>query len=314
MLRKTEPRPPRIRSTPSRRAGASASSAGDPEPLGALLPRIEVSRPSELLAEQLRRRILDGAFPEGGALPVERDLAERSGLSRGTVREALKALEVEGLIQTRPGRYGGSIVCRPTDATLARHVGAFVRGRGVSVQAVIEARTALQPSIAELAAIHRGDDDLDRLRAVSAVLEAAEAADVPAFLQANVDWNCALAAATRNDLLRAFMVSLSGPILEVSRIGDFASDDVRALVVRAHRRIFDAVLARDPAAARRRMERHIQAYSEQARQAVARAQAAAAGARPGGTGSGARSGTRSGAGRGTGSGAPNRARSGASRG
>ena len=226
---------------------------------------IEVPKSCDVLAQRLRERILAGGIAAGQALPAERDLVAETGLSRGSVREALRILEAEGLVHTRPGRYGGSIVSRPSESLLARQVGSFARGRGVAFQTLIEAREALEPTLAQLAALNRTDDDLDALEAITRRMEDAVADDVPAFLEENVRWHWALAVASGNELLRAFMASIAGLIHDASRAEHVETADVRAVVVKAHRRILQAIRQRDGEAARRRMERHVKAYSAQIR-------------------------------------------------
>jgi len=226
---------------------------------------IEVPKSCDVLAQRLREQILAGGFSPGDCLPTERDLVAETGLSRGSVREALRILEAEGLLQTRPGRYGGSIVCRPSENLLARQVGSFARGRGVAFQTLIEAREALEPMLAQLAAHNHTDEDMAALDAITIRLEAAALADLPAFLAENVKWHWALAVASHNELLRAFMASIAGLIHASSRAEHVASDEVRGLVVAAHRRILQAIRDRDGEAARRRMARHVQAYSDRIR-------------------------------------------------
>ncbi len=225
------------------------------------LRAILVPKTCDVLAQRLQQQILGGAFPPGSMLPPERELVSMTGLSRTSVREALRILEAQGLVQTRPGRYGGSTVCRPTDALLANHIALFARGLSVPLRALVEARQAVEPMIAALAARNRTDDDLRSLEQIAARLDAAAADDVPAFLQTNAQWHTALAVACHNDLLRAFAASISGMMLDASRIEGFASPDVRMLVTFAHRRILAAIVAQDAEAARRRAERDIQAYA-----------------------------------------------------
>jgi GntR family transcriptional repressor for pyruvate dehydrogenase complex len=223
---------------------------------------IEVPKSCDVLARRLREQILAGAFPAGEPLPTERELVAETGLSRGSVREALRILEAEGLLHTRPGRYGGSVVSRPSETLLARQVDSFARGRGVGVRTLIEAREALEPTLAQLAARHRTERDLAELDAIHARMRASVATDVPAFLQENVAWHWALAVASGNELLRAFMASIAGMIHEASRIEHVADEDVRRLVLHAHARIVEAIRAGDGEAARRRMDRHVKAYSQ----------------------------------------------------
>lgn len=222
---------------------------------------IDVPNACDVLAEKLQRQILSGAYPPGSPLPTERELVATSGLSRGSVREALRILGAQGLVRTRAGRYGGSVVSRPTDAQLAGHINFFAKGRGVALSALVEARQALEPMVAYLAARHRTAEDLSALRRISIRLNDAAQGDVPGFLEENANWHTALAAASHNDLLRAFTASISGLMLEASRIENFASDNVRKLVTQAHQRILLAIEARDADAARRRAERDVQAYA-----------------------------------------------------
>jgi GntR family transcriptional regulator, transcriptional repressor for pyruvate dehydrogenase complex len=231
---------------------------GAGEPLGP----INVPKSCDVLAERLQRQIMSGTYAPGVALPTERDLVTTTGLSRGSVREALRILEAQGLVRTRPGRYGGSVVSQLSDARLAGQIELFAKRRSVPLHALVEARQALEPMVAYLAARHRTAEDLQTLAAISARLDEAAADDVPGFLEHNASWHTALAAASHNDLLRAFTASISGLMLEASRIENFASANVRRLVTQAHRRILQAIEAQDADTARRRAERDIAAYAQ----------------------------------------------------
>ena len=229
---------------------------------------IKVPKSCDVLADRLQQQILGGAYPPGSALPTERELVAGTGLSRGSVREALRILEAQGLIETRAGRYGGSVVSRPTDALLASHINLFAKGRSVALSALVEARQALEPMVAYLAARNRTDEDLKALTLISDRLDDAAESDVPRFLEENANWHSALAVASHNDLLRAFMSSISDLMLEASHIENMSSPDIRKLVTQAHRRIFDAIQKRDAEAARRRAERDVQAYAKYLEAAV----------------------------------------------
>lgn len=231
------------------------------------LGTIRVPKSCDVLAERLRQQILSGTYPPGASLPTERELVAGTGLSRGSVREALRILEAQGLVQTRAGRYGGSVVSRPSDALLASHINLFAKGRSVALRALVEARQALEPMVAYLAARNRTPQDLASLVLISARLQIA-LNDIPLFLEENANWHTALAAASHNDLLRAFTASISGLMLEASRIENFASEDVRKLVTEAHRRILEAITSQDADAARRRAERDVQAYAKHLEAAV----------------------------------------------
>jgi len=239
----------------------------DPQDRTPPVPRlapIHVPKSSEVLASQLRVHILDGSIADGAALPAERDLVIQTGLSRGSVREALRILHTEGLITTRPGRLGGSMARRPGDDALARYIGMFVQGRGISLLSLLQVREALEPSIASLAAVNRTEEELAELVAITARIEDAYA-NVPVYLTENVNWHVAIASASHNELLKAFITAISGLVFKASAIENFASEDVRTQVIKAHRRILEAIVERDGDAACRRMARHLGALTQQMR-------------------------------------------------
>lgn len=235
------------------------------------LGRIKVPKSSDLLAEKLKQKILNEACPLGASLPTERELVLATGLSRGSVREALRILEVQGLVRTRAGRYGGSTVSQPTDDMLAGHINLYAKGRGVPLRSLVEVRQALEPMVAYLAALNRTEDDLAALRGTSQRLDEAAETDVGAFLEENANWHDALAVASHNELLRALAMSVGGLMLEASRIKNFASQEVRLRVRHAHHRILEAIEAGDGDLARRRVERDVQAYAKYLEAALAAA-------------------------------------------
>ena len=235
------------------------------------LGRIKVPKSSDVLAERLKKDILGDGYRPGASLPTERELVSTTGLSRGSVREALRILEAQGLVNTRAGRYGGTTVTQPTNDQLAGHINLYIKGRSVALSELVEVRLALEPMVAALAATRRTEDDLATLRAVAERLKWAADNDLSAFLEENVNWHEAIAAASHNDLLFAFATSVSGLMFEASQIKEFASADVRDRVLFAHSRIFEAIEAGDADLARRRVERDVHAYAKLLEAALAAA-------------------------------------------
>ena len=222
---------------------------------------INVPKAGDVLAGVLREKILEGQLPEGSALPTERDLCTQSGLSRATVREALRILEGEGLIATRTGRNGGSVVVRPDATTIERSVSIFIRGQRLRFTAVLETRSAIEPASARFAAMHRDEDDIKAMEKAHLRLEqASKAGDIPGYVRANLDWHVEVVRASHNELLIAFISAIAQSVYVASDVEGFNSPDVRQAVISAHRRVIDAIVARDGEAAARRMERHVTAY------------------------------------------------------
>lgn len=221
-------------------------------------PRVSVPKASDVLAEHLRQQILDGTLVEGSALPVERDLAALVGLGRQTVRDALRVLEIEGLVMTRPGRAGGSFVRRPDTGTLERNLSVLVSGRGVRFRSLLETREALEPAAAQLAALHRTPSDLTRLDEAADRLATAQ--DIPGFLQCNADWHVAVATASHNEIIEAVVSSLSRVILRSTDIDEFNSEETMAATLKAHDRIMAAIRAGDGDRAASAMSNHVHTY------------------------------------------------------
>lgn len=225
------------------------------------LGRIKVPKSSDVLAERLKQEILNDGYQPGATLPTERELVSTTGLSRGSVREALRILEAQGLVNTRAGRYGGTTVALPTTDQLTSQVNLYAKGRSVSLSALVEVRLALEPMVAALAAKRRTEEDLSNLHAIAERIEWAAENDLSTFLEENVNWHDAIAAASHNDLLHAFATSVSGIMFEASQIKEFASPEVRERVLRAHAKILEAIESGDADLARTRVERDVQAYA-----------------------------------------------------
>jgi GntR family transcriptional regulator, transcriptional repressor for pyruvate dehydrogenase complex len=235
--------------------------ASAPTRSSVLLTRVDVPKASDVLARELRERILSGELAEGTALPAERELVKQTQMSRATVREALRILEVQNLVQVRVGRAGGAFVQRPSTKSMANSVTMLIRGQKIKLADLMETREALEPFCAELAARKRTDDDLAVLDQANEDLANPEA-DLPAFLQANVDWHVGVAMASHNELLIGFMTALSHAIYAGTENPAFVDDNVRAVTQRAHRSITNAIRSRDPDAANRRMRRHVHSYAK----------------------------------------------------
>ena len=223
-----------------------------------IVNEIRVERRYEALAATLREQILNGDILPGQNLPNERELVDLSGLSRGSVREALRVLEAQGLVSTSVGRAtGGRKVVQPSADLVRESLDVFVRGQQVTFPVLMETIEALEPSLAALAATHRTAEDLDRIRSLTDKLRLTKSAK--RFLAANAAWHAAVACSSHNPILVAIYQALSPALLD-PHVAGFASHDVRQAVVYVAGRIEDAIIAGDGERARRRMQRHVEAY------------------------------------------------------
>ena len=134
---------------------------------------VRAPKTAELIAEQLRRRIVRGELAVGQNLPPEQQLMAQFGVSRPTLREAFRILETEGLISVRRGSRSGAQVMSPDISIAARNIGLLLQMQGTTIDDVYEARMVSEPACAGLLAKHRTQQDLDDLRSIIAELSAA---------------------------------------------------------------------------------------------------------------------------------------------
>lgn len=219
----------------------------DRRPDQIVLSTMKVPRASRLLADQLAEHILSGQYAEGAGLPPERTLVEQTGLSRTTVREALRILEVQGLIQVRSGRAGGAFIQRPGEQAMANTVEDIILGREITRAALLDARRAIEPYCARLAARTRTDEQLEELTAVSESV--------------NGDWHVAVARASNNLLLAGLMVALTEGI-HAATDNDLVDSDALGRAIDSHEAINDAIRLRDEDSAESGMERHAHVFSK----------------------------------------------------
>ncbi|MGD9797916.1 MAG: FadR/GntR family transcriptional regulator, partial [Acidimicrobiia bacterium] len=206
-----------------------------------------------VVAARLREQIVRGELPPGSSLPIERDLIESSNASRFTVREALRLLEAEGLIEIRRGVGGGPRVRQPSISATAQTMGVLLQLLDVPVMDAWAARSSLvQAAVTDLAA-SRGDEDVVALEASWSAL--AGFADEVEFYERWIDFTELLVGLagnrTRSVLVRTLHSITAAQLDAATRAAaPDQADRVRAYVVDSCRRILDHVAARDVAGAR----------------------------------------------------------------
>ena len=217
---------------------------------------VHVPRPADVYADLFRDKILGGELLVGTQLPPERMLVEESGLTRAVVREALQRLQRQGLIVTKPGRGGGSIVSRPTAAAFMSSVDLQLQGWAPGTQMLFESRQVIEPWCAYFAAERRTDADLRALRLIDN--QSAEAiSDLSMFIECKIRWHTALATASHNDLLSTFMEAVSRAILRQTDNEAHRDQEAMQQSLDAHRAITRAIAEGSPPAAYQLMTRHV---------------------------------------------------------
>jgi DNA-binding FadR family transcriptional regulator len=221
----------------------------------AIFTRITVSRASSSIVEQIRAAILGGKLPMGERLPPERELAEQFGVSRVTVRDALRTLEAMGLIEVRVGARGGAFVTAPTGSAVGQTISDMMTMQVVTPEDIVEARLIVELGTVTLAAARATEEHLAALHDLDRRAREALAAKTYTR-ELSWDFHALLAAAAQNSavegLTHSFRSSLS---MHPIRTREGARAHERT--VEEHARILDALDRRDGAAARREVAAHL---------------------------------------------------------
>jgi GntR family transcriptional regulator, transcriptional repressor for pyruvate dehydrogenase complex len=220
---------------------------------------------ADVVAEQLLDLVLGGTFPVGGPLPSESELAARFGVSRLTVREAIRSLVPTRVLDVQQGR---STLVNPTSRWSpldGRLLLARSRSDGDPLmlpRRLMEARRAVEVAIVELAAVRRQEAHLERLRALhQQMLDGHARGDAAATAEADLAFHTALFDAADNVFLDALFEPLTS-VLRAMRLETSAVPDFRSHALDRHAAILRAVEAGDPVQARAAMEAHLQQTEE----------------------------------------------------
>lgn len=236
-----------------------SADGGNPQSLSALVVGVRpVRKAYEQAADQLRELIVSGRLPAGSRLPNEVVLARDFGISRTTVREALRLLAAQNLIRTEKGPTGGSFVTLPTvdhiSEFLQASIGLLTETRNVSLAEFLEARELLETRAARLAALNRSDADLERLRA-TIPRNPLELPIDEQFVH-NKDFHAVVLEAAGNTLLRIAALPLFS-ILQTNLARSALGQDFHTAINDHHQRIADAVAAGDADVAEQEMRDHL---------------------------------------------------------
>jgi GntR family transcriptional repressor for pyruvate dehydrogenase complex len=219
------------------------------------LERVSRPRLYEQLVEQILAYIESAGLVPGDLLPAERDLAERLGVSRATLAQALVALEVLGVIDVQHGT-GAVLARRPSVASVIKGL----REHRSRLPEIVEARSTLEVKLAALAAERRSEEDL---AAIDAALESMAAEIGAGERGAHGDelFHQAVTGAAHSAVLAQLMAVIAEMILE-TRIESLGQPGRPDQSLASHRTIADAIRAQDPAGAAAAMLAHIDLVSD----------------------------------------------------
>ncbi|NUR73594.1 MAG: FadR family transcriptional regulator, partial [Hamadaea sp.] len=215
--------------------------------------------------ERIKEMIVSGELRPGGRLPKEADLAERLGLSRNSLREAVKALSLIRVLDVRQG--DGTYVTSLQPAVLLDTVGFIIDfHRDDSVLDLLEVRRILESEATALAARHMTDEQLAELGEVIEGMESA--ADINELIEADLDFHRRIAQGAGNPVLASLIESLSAPTLRARVWRGLTQADAADSTREQHRAIFAALRTRDANVARSWAAVHVAGVEEWLRKAL----------------------------------------------
>ena len=243
----------------------------DDPPSEPFLPRpITTTSAAQQIAEQIRAGILRGQLPPGHRLPSESDLAAEYAVSRGTIRETMKLLSATQLVEATRGAGGGTFVRLPEPdsaaAAMSDTLSLWFNAGSTSLGEVNAAREWIERGCLKMAVRNAQDDDLAAIRDA---VEAMEAPDIGMddMLALDIDFHVAISRAAHNavlelamnavHLVRPYSNTMLVPLLRIATIAE------------QHRAIYEAISARDEAAAERAFEAHMAHLGDVLEQALA---------------------------------------------
>ena len=223
---------------------------------------IQSSRLYEQIVQQIEESIRKGELTEGSQLPAERDLAKQFGVSRTAVREAIKALQEKGLVDSLPGR--GTFVTSGGSSAMRRSLDRIIKSDEPNGWAyLVEVREILEPEIAALAAVRAQRQDITAMREALFVMDNA-AWESDAYIEADLDFHLALAEAAANPIVLSLIDSIV-ELLREQRLRIYGVPGGPERGQHHHRHILEAIKRHDPQGARAAMQAHLSQVREDSR-------------------------------------------------
>ncbi|MGW4485538.1 FadR/GntR family transcriptional regulator [Amycolatopsis sp. NPDC004368] len=246
------------------RGGSAAAPRAD----SGLFDVVSSNRMSEVIVEQIRSLIRADKLRPGDRLPSERALCEQMGVSRVTVREALRVLEAAGLVAIRVGARGGAFVTTPSSTKLGANLADLVNLSPMTAPEVIEARQVVELGIIGMVIERATDEDVEQLREMTREHQAALKRGEYS-MEMSAAFHVRVAQCTHNAAIEMLVHSFHGPLLMSLREAQVAAPLMGHRGTSEHREFVEAIAARDAEKASEIMAKHLRRTSQR----IARVQA-----------------------------------------
>jgi DNA-binding FadR family transcriptional regulator len=199
---------------------------------------------SDQISELIQKKIIEDKLAIGTSLPSEMEMTAEFQVSRTVIREALRILEISGLVHIKKGPKGGIFVANGFHEPIKRSLNNLINSGDVTIEHLFEARLLIEPHIAQEATRQATTTDLKKFRKLFA--DAARHMDDPKHLkQNNLDFHLLLARASGNPALSIMLESVFELLVEQTM--DFVDISLERHFLNIHKRIFQVLEKRNPA-------------------------------------------------------------------
>ena len=217
---------------------------------------VNVDRVSQVIVDQIKLLVREGKLAKGDRLPSERALCQRFGVSRVTVREALRVLEASGLIEIRVGARGGAFVTSPTKERLGEGLADLMTLSPLTPGHITEARRVIEVGILPLVVERATERDLADLRRL--VDEGYDALDRNAYTMGlSAAFHVGIATCAHNPAIETLVQSFHGPMLLSLRQAQIVAPAMGRRGTAEHAALVDAIENRDVDSAIKVMTAHL---------------------------------------------------------
>jgi GntR family transcriptional repressor for pyruvate dehydrogenase complex len=218
---------------------------------------VKSNKISEHIVEQIRNAIFGGRLKPGDKLPSEKELMNTFHVSKVTLREALRSLEILGFLQIRKGASGGAFVTEVDMKTAKDSFTNFLLFKNLSLSNLSEVRLILEPYVAEKAALAITEEDLKKLEKLNKECEYILKRNIPIESRKNeIDYHRIIGSVTGNPILAFILDFVENLLIDTKEILK-PDRKFSQRVLNAHKRIYKALSLRDPKKAREEMIKHV---------------------------------------------------------
>lgn len=212
------------------------------------------TRVFEGVAQQIQRLIVEGALKPGERLPPERELCARLGVSRGSLRDAIRILELAGLVVPRQGE--GTVVADLSPETVAAPIAQILVRKRALVAELLDVRKMIEPQLASRAAERATAEEIARLEDILR-RQREKALRGESTIDEDGEFHYQLALAAKNGVVRSVLDVLM-QLLRETRARSLQSPGRPRRSLEGHERVLDAIRRHDPAAAEAAVRRHLE--------------------------------------------------------